>query len=200
MFHEIASKDDTYAISYESFEVFLNYLLENRKIVDVETLVNEKNKDNVVLTFDDAYASIFEYAYPLLQKYQVPYYVFICNEYLDKDQYLNKDMLKQMLDDSRCIIGSHGYHHELSRFMKDEVLLSELRNSKKELEDIFSCNIDSLAFPYGSMYAVSDENVRLAENIFDYVFMTYNLPYNSEDGRILPRININETTYVKEIE
>lgn len=199
MFHEIASKDDTYAISPKSFKSFMNDLIRNRKIVDIETLIREKDENNVVLTFDDAYASVYEYAHPLLRKYGVPYYVFICNEYLNKEGYLSEKMIKTMLKDSHCIIGSHGYQHVLSRTMHNDNLMEQISISKEGLEQRFNVKIDSLAFPYGSMYAVSKKNISGAEKMFSHIFMTYPLAYNEKYGNVIPRININEETYSGEI-
>lgn len=200
MFHEISNKKDTYAISPRSFKSFLNYLIENKNIVDIETLINEKNENNVVLTFDDAYSSVYEYAHPLLRKYGVPYYIFICNDYLNKEDYLDEKMIKTMVKDSHCIIGSHGYYHTFSRPTEKHDMQTQLEVSKSELERKFNNNIDSFAFPYGSMYAVSKKNIETAKDIFEHVFMTYPLAYNSEYGKLIPRININEETYVKEMQ
>ena len=51
------------------------------------------------------------------------------------------------------------------------------------------------AFPYGSIYACSDDNIRNAKEVYDNVYMTYNLDYNSEYERVIPRININDSNY-----
>ena len=59
--------------------------------------------------------------------------------------------------------------------------------------------VSSFAFPYGSMYACSKDNIKTAKELFDYIFMTYNLPYNEEYENVIPRININDSTYKKEM-
>ena len=195
MFHNISDVGDTYSISLEHFKEMLDYFSENKKIVDIDTLINEKYSDNIVLTFDDAYKSVYEHAYPLLKEMNVPYYVFICNEFTDKDEYLSSDMIKKMSDDSKCIIGSHGMKHALSRFMDDDTYKNDLKESKNILESLIGKKVSDFAFPYGSMYACSDDNIRNAKEVYDNVFMTYNLGYNSEYERVIPRININDSNY-----
>ena len=195
MFHEIEDIDDTYAISKDNFIELIN----NKRIVDIETLIKEKNKDNIVITFDDAYASVYNNLFPILKEKKIPYYIFICEEYLNKDKYLNEDMIKEMLKDSNCILGSHNLKHELSRFVDEETLKNNLIKSKKDLEAIFNVKINTFAFPYGSMYAVSDNNIELAKKIYDYIFMTYPLPYNQANENIIPRININNNNYKGEL-
>ena len=119
--------------------------------------------------------------------------------YLDKENYLNSDMLKEMLKGSEAILGSHRYRHELSRFMEEKDLAKELRDSKKELEEVFGVEVKDFAFPYGSMYACSESNIKEACSVFGHVFMTYAIPYNDEYGNIIPRINMNDSVYGKEM-
>ena len=201
MFHNVSDNtNDTYTISKNNFKKFLAYLIDNYKIVDVETLMKEKNEKNIVLTFDDVYASVYENAYELLKEYDVPYYVFICNEYLNKDNYLNEKQLNEMLQNSRCILGSHNYFHELSRFMKLDDFIKHINNSKQELEERFNKDVNDFAFPYGSMYAVSNDNFYEAKKLFKHIFMTYALPYNEEYNNEIPRININNDNFQKEMQ
>ena len=94
MFHDISDKNDTYSISKESFNELMNHLFENNNIVSVEKMISDLSDDDVVITFDDAYASVYHNAYPLLKELDVPFYVFICNEYLNKEDYLSEDMIK----------------------------------------------------------------------------------------------------------
>ena len=199
MMHKVSEDGDIYAISAEHFSKFLNALCEKKKIVDLETLIREKDPDNVVICFDDVYASVYENAFPLLKEKDVPYYLFVCNEYLNREGYLSSEMLKEMLKDSKAILGSHRFRHELSRFMDEASLFHDLKQSKKQLEEEFKTPVTDMAFPFGSVYACSAGNIRAAFSIFDRVLMTYPLPYNEEDENMLPRININDATYAKEI-
>lgn len=199
MFHNICDESDTYNISKDNFKKFLDYLVSNYKIVDVKTLIKEKNARNIVLTFDDAYKSVYENVYELLKEYDVPYYIFICNEYLNKDKYLNEEEIKKMLKYSKCILGSHSYFHELSRFIKLEDFKKHIELSKQELQDRFDVDVIDFAFPYGSIYAVSNDNIYEAKKLFEHVYLTYNLAYNEEYENEIPRININNDNFQKEM-
>ena len=199
MFHNVLDDLDTYSISKNNFEKMISYLNDNKKIVGVDELINNLDRDNVVITFDDAYASVYHEAYPILKELNIPYYIFICLEYLDKDNYLSTSMIKEMLKDSKCILGSHSLKHELSRFKSDSELQNELLESKEYLEKQFNVNVDCFAFPYGSKYAVSDSNIEIANDIYKNVFLTYPLSYNNEYGHLIPRININNNNFQKEL-
>ena len=199
MFHNVDDTNDIYSITKNDFESFLMWLLENKKIVDAKTLIKEKDKNNVVITFDDVYASVYKNAYPLLKKHKVPYYIFVNNDLLNKDNYVTDKMVKEMLNKSNCILGSHNLKHELSRFKDIELFKKEIKNSKKELEKTFDIKVNDFAFPYGSMYACSKENINEVFKLYKNVYMTYALPYNEDYKNIIPRININSKNYRREM-
>ena len=196
MFHKVNDDNDTYSIKTSNFMNCINWLLANKKIVDIDTLVKEKDKNNVVITFDDAFENVYKNAYPFLKEKNVPFYIFINNEFVNQKDFLDEKMINEMLTDSNCILGSHGIKHRLYRFEKEAN--SFIKESKEELEKMFNREIDTFAFPYGSMYACSDDNIEYAKNIYKNVCMTYPLAYNDELG-IIPRINMNDKVCAEEM-
>ena len=105
---------------------------------------------------------------------------------------MNSDTVKEMLNDSKAILGSHRMKHELSRFSDEKKIREDMKETKKKLEEEFGVKVDAFAFPYGSMYACSEKNIEDALEIYKYVFMTYAIPYNEEYGNVIPRINMND--------
>ena len=116
-----------------------------------------------------------------------------------KENYVSSDMVKEMLRDSKAILGSHRMKHELSRFSDEMKIREDMKESKEKLEQEFGVKVNAFAFPYGSMYACSDQNIKDATELFDHVFMTYAIPYNEEYGNVIPRINMNDSVYGKEL-
>ncbi len=200
MFHRVGEGRDTYSIGNENFRMFLEYLKKEKQITDLNILTIEKDDRNVVLTFDDVSDSVFHNAYPVLKELNVPYYLCLCDEFLDRDGYLSCDMVRQMMKDSKVLIASHGLKHELSRFKGRERFEEELSLSKEDLEEEFNVRVDAFAFPYGSMYACSKQNIESAKKYFNKIMTTIPLPYNEEDGNVIPRININDQTFRKEMQ
>ena len=199
MFHNVNDEKDTYSIKKENFKSFVEYLVKKKKVVDIKTLIKEKDPDNVVITFDDVYASVFQNAYPILKEMGLPFYLFICDQYLNKENYVSSAMVREMLKNSKAILGSHRMKHELSRFTDEEEIRKDMRDSKEKLEKEFDTKVDAFAFPYGSIYACSEQNIKDATELFDYVFMTYAIPYNEEYGSVIPRINMNDSVYQGEM-
>ena len=199
MFHNVNDEQNTYAINKENFRTFVEYLVKNKKVVDIETLIREKDPDNVVITFDDVYESVYQNAYPILKEKGLPFYLFLCDEYLNKENYVSSDMVKKMLRDSKAILGSHRMKHELSRFSDETKIREDMKESKEKLEQEFGVKVDAFAFPFGSMYACSEKNIEDALEIYKYVFMTYPISYDENMKRVLPRINMNDVTFEREI-
>ncbi len=78
------------SISPKLFEQHLQYLQVNDfESLSLQTMLESLNNHNlpnkcVVLTADDAYQSIAENAYPLLQKYQMSMSVFVATDSIDR--------------------------------------------------------------------------------------------------------------------
>ena len=199
MFHNVNDDHDTYSITKEHFEEFVEYLTKNKKVVDIETFLSEKDPDNVVISFDDVYESVYYNAFPILKKNRLPFYLFVSNSYLNKENYLSSGMLKTMLETSEATLGSHNYRHVLSRLCNEDELVEGFRRSKEELEQEFKLWVNDMAFPYGSMYACSEKNIEDALKVYERVYTTYAIPYNEKYGNVIPRINMNDSTYEREM-
>lgn len=199
MFHDVGEKGGLYSISKDNFNEFLNWLIENKKIVTIDELKNNLSQNNVVLTFDDVFSSVYRNAYPILSEKKIPYYIFLCNDFIEKEEFVSKEEVSEMIKNSNCILGCHRYYHELSRNVDDNNLNNELIKAKNELQEMFNVSIRDFAFPYGSMYACSKENIEVANRLFDNIFMTYNLSYNHQMKNIMSRININNNNYKEEM-
>ena len=171
------------------------YMRSGRKTLSKSSLLREKDPRNVVISFDDVYESVYFNAYPLLKEKDVPYYLFICDEFLNKDGYLSSKMVLEMLKDSKAIIGSHLDRHVMARFIERTDLEKGLSSSKKKLEEEFGVKVDCFAFPFGSMYACSKEDIEMAKGYYDHIFMTYDLPYHEDYGNIIPRMNMNDSVF-----
>ncbi len=67
--------------SVKHFEEQLVYFKKHYNILSLEDLMDNKNmsanKLNVAITFDDGYLNNFIYAFPLLEKYQIPSHIFV---------------------------------------------------------------------------------------------------------------------------
>ncbi|MBD3182487.1 polysaccharide deacetylase family protein [Candidatus Poribacteria bacterium] len=113
----------------------------------------------ILITFDDGYAGVYKYAYPILHKYDFTATIFITTGYVGKNniwdkspgprfKHLNWFQIKDMFANGICF-GSHGVNHKFFTTQDHQSLEYELKASKHELEDKLGETIFSLSYPYG---------------------------------------------------
>ncbi|MEG0576550.1 MAG: polysaccharide deacetylase family protein [Bacilli bacterium] len=189
MFHKISESNDAYSINVARFNTLIKWLTEKSTIRAIDDSHLQNNK-NYILTFDDVDISVYDEAYPILAKLNVPYYIFVTIELINKEGYLSEDNIKEMLSNSQCIIGSHAMNHILMRKLSMDECEYQMIKSKEYIEKKFSVNCDSFAFPFGSIYACSNKNYQVAKKHYKYIFNTLDIPFDGDFTHI-PRININ---------
>ena len=118
-----------------------------------------------VLTFDDGFSGIFDLVAPYLTARGIPLTLFITTGYLDTEGYLTGDELRALAENPLCTVGSHLVTHPMTRFLSKSAVLAELTESKRLLEAAVNKPVTDLAFPYGSAYACSLRDVRLARRV-----------------------------------
>jgi len=119
----------------------------------------------IALTFDDGFASLYEHTFPLLCRYGFSATVFLVTDYCGR---LNAwpgqpagitrlPLLRwpQILEMSRGGIhfGAHTKTHPDLRLLTSPELDTEVRDSKREIEDRLGMAVDSFAYPYGRLDA-----------------------------------------------
>lgn len=93
MYHHISEKSSSlgnYVVSPEQFENDLKYIKElGYTTISVDELIKfsegkfDMPEKSIMITFDDGYLSFYEYAYPLLQKYNMKAVLSIIGRYTD---------------------------------------------------------------------------------------------------------------------
>ena len=120
------------------------------------------------MTFDDAYRSVLDLAYPILSSLGLPATVFVVTDFADERRPLEwpgidhwrggphepelrglnwKELAE--LADSGWEIGSHTRTHPRLTRLSDEALARELEESRARCEQVLQRPCRSLAYPYG---------------------------------------------------
>lgn len=114
----------------------------------------------IIIAFDDAYASVVENAFPVLQSFGMHACIYVISGYVGQwntwDVNLGGIQFKHAswkqlatLRDAGWEIGSHTHHHpDLSRFDRDTVT-SECQQSKQEIENRLNIEVTSISPPFG---------------------------------------------------
>jgi poly-beta-1,6-N-acetyl-D-glucosamine N-deacetylase len=108
----------------------------------------------IMLTFDDGYLGHYTYVYSLLKKYQYPALFSIYTDKLDKRigrPGVTWDQLREMAVNPLITIAAHSVTHpkDLTQ-LSDAALETEVRNSKRILEERLGTEIQYFTYPEGN--------------------------------------------------
>lgn len=90
------------AVKPKDFERQIRFLKRFFQIVDLPSLSQAKlepyaSRDLAIITFDDGYRDNYNYAFPVLKKYNIPATIFLVTDYVDTNQLLDHDKLSWIL-------------------------------------------------------------------------------------------------------
>ncbi len=112
----------------------------------------------VHITFDDGFVGVFDHAFPVLKKLQIPATLFalpatITNEWMWRRGFPRRALLSgaqlRMLADEGLTIGSHTRTHPRLPEISPHDAQTEITTSKAELETLLGREVAHFAYPYG---------------------------------------------------
>ena len=134
------------------------------------TALNDRNATGsdlrVAVTFDDGYRDNLLVAAPILQKYGIPFTVFVCTAFMrdPSGNFLTPAEVRELASLPGVTIGSHGATHAPLTRLDDRALGKELVLSRTELEDTTGCAVNAISYPHGAV----DRRVRDAAAAVGY--------------------------------
>lgn len=164
MYHNVDEKAGFNTVSADNFERQLRFVQQHWQITDMDTYVREchTNPHLATVTFDDAYYGIINHVLPIIKELDIPITVFVpvafIGEYNKWDQHLSDYMeIKilpwediERLSQLSCItLGSHGMNHISLGTLSRNQIETEIKGSKRILEEHFQKPVDYFAFPFG---------------------------------------------------
>lgn len=200
MLHEVYRDQDmprkpSTAVSESNFLKLIEYIgVDNlQKSVHSYDDLFHLNENEYVLTFDDVHRSALLNAVPHLRERAIPYILFVSVELIDREFYITSDDLEELKHDSLCTIGSHAIHHRKFRYYEKD-FPNELKESAAGL------NAAMFAYPYGSLYAVSNRNIEDIKNsgIYSCAFSTISASLTDENLKnrwMIPRISVSDDVF-----
>ncbi|MBT4805356.1 polysaccharide deacetylase family protein [Candidatus Woesearchaeota archaeon] len=164
MYHEISDKDNDWCVSLQQFEKQLQFLKDNSyKTISLTELKNGINEDKetdeklIVLTFDDARKGVYDFAFPLLKKFNFTATISVVPDWIDGKNipeeefyslFMSWNELKE-LSDSGFEIASHSLSHQNLTKLSEEELVKELSESKRIIEEKLGDEVKHFCYPYG---------------------------------------------------
>jgi peptidoglycan/xylan/chitin deacetylase (PgdA/CDA1 family) len=156
----------------------------------------------LVLSFDDCYKHLFDFAVPELVKRKMKAVFYMPSAYVgDYNQWdvekgagklelMNKNDLRELVE-LGMEIGSHSHTHTNLKNTAPEQFAEEARTSKQRLEDITGSQVLSFAYPYGGVPA--NYQTILQEQGYRYAVAIY---HPSESNFALRRFGVYESDTV----
>lgn len=152
------------AVDPRYFELHIKYLKDNYPILRFEDDWSNVSQKSVVITFDDGYDDFYEFALPILEKYDVPAMLFVSSGILDGKQGLWTDGLEQMIfttSKEELLYQSYAY---------------DLSNIEMKTRSFFQIRSLLKAMPYESRKIALSEIATILGTFIhddeDYVFLT----------------------------
>ena len=150
------------------------------------------------LSFDDGFKNNLTNIAPVLSERGIPATIFVSTDYIGCSPELNAEYCHDRLDLSVVVetlnwddcrelvkagfeIGSHTKRHVVLADLEEKVLVSELLESRQEIEDRLSVACPHFAWPYGGPEHVRGVNQQIFEDA------GYSAVFSASRGRVRPR-------------
>lgn len=144
----------------ELFALHMKYLHENGyRCVSlcqaVEALKCPPGEERLaVITFDDGYRDFYTDAFPVLRKYAFGATMFIASGHtgdrpicLEGKEFMTWEEVREILVHG-IEVGSHTVSHPQLCGLSEEMVSSEIGNSKQAIEDKLGCSVVSFSYPF----------------------------------------------------
>lgn len=146
-------------VTPEKFCEHLRYISERgfkvRTLDELPVLINRPCKErSVVITFDDGYEDFYEFAFPVLQKYNMRSTVFVPSGLISSTE--RKLGAKRLMTWDQIIacsdwgieIGSHSVSHRKLIDLNNDEVKAEIFESKRDIEKKVKKPVVSFSYPY----------------------------------------------------
>lgn len=115
-------------------------------------------KKFICVTLDDGYEDNYTNAYPIFQKYNIPFCIYVTTSYIGANFLAREDtppslkdwQIKEMNSNPLCTIGAHTKTHPNMAELSDKQQREELGESINVLEQLTGKKINHITIPYGS--------------------------------------------------
>lgn len=102
----------------------------------------------IIITFDDSNLDNYNFAFPIMQKYEFTGVLYVVGGYLGAENFINAQQAKEMAN-AGWEIGSHSMNHfDLSTITSDERWY-EIHGSREFLEKEIGVPVLTFAYPFG---------------------------------------------------
>ena len=144
------SQGKTFEEQIRGLENLGYHFISYQDLIDYNNGQKKLYKKSCVLTFDDGCRDIYTNAYPILQKYNIPFTMFVVTNAVGADGCASWEELKEMQDSGLALIASHSTNHTEFNKLSVEETLENVDSSYKALEEnLGEQKTKIFTYPYG---------------------------------------------------
>lgn len=209
-------------VDAEWFARIVQALAEHYSVISPDEFQNGeyiKNKINVLITFDDGYASWVRVCAPILAQYNVRGLFFINSGFVDSSHDVSRmqtyartklllngphdgitwDGVKILLEGGHTI-GGHAVNHVRLAYVEEKVQKEEIGKDKAQIEKMSQKSITMFAYPFGqdSDYSKTTERA-VEESGYSQAFTTESAFVRGGKRYSIPRLCIEDRISVSEL-
>ena len=189
---DILSKDENTVCLLFFIIHLLSLKFQQKKIVFLDEY-NPKDKNHVVLRFDDGYLNVYKYVAPILKFFNFKFEIFVCPCFIGNDCFMNLELLKN-IQKFNCRIQYHTLNHKDLSLIEDENILDREISPSEILKNLFSdLNFKYIAYPY---WRFNDKAIKIAKKYYKGALSGNGFSNNTQwalNGiKVLNTINIGE--------
>ena len=202
-YHAVDDDDIDLTVSPRRFEQHMEWLARVATPIDLSALGRLLRGEvsvrrPVVVTFDDGYASVFDTAFPVLQRLGIPFGIFVTTGLVGAEQPLRGRrkplvswrQLQHMLDSGLLTVGCHTHSHATDMPLDPDVLGKDVEESLATIRDRLGVQAHAFAFPKARYDTATLTKIRPS---FDLTFAGGGLQVTADcDGQPLHRIGITK--------
>jgi peptidoglycan/xylan/chitin deacetylase (PgdA/CDA1 family) len=158
-------------VTESAFRAHLDWLRHNGVIVGLEDALARRgtiDSDRLfVLTFDDGYADLFDFVFPLLEEHGIPFTLYLTTEHVDSgvemrdgSPPLTWEQVRKMNESGLLTIGAHTHRHIDLRAASLAEIEDDLGFNDQLIEEHLGVVPRHFAYPWGYWSSVADTVVR----------------------------------------
>lgn len=155
-------------IHVNSFKAQMEYVLkEGFTPITPNLLLTKKElpKKPILITFDDGYEGVYQFAFPVLKALNIKFTVFIISSFISDEAnrktnswnfgwrpetyHLSKKMITEMLKSGLLTLGSHTHSHQMFKEISEKEIEQEISSSLQFLKKEYHQDITSFSYPGG---------------------------------------------------
>ena len=198
--HDAIGSEGIFCIKTDLFESHMITLskMPEFDFVTIQEGFSSIGRFGVAVSFDDGYKDNLYNVVPLMERYSIPFTVFVTASNINKNCsiYLTPSELRELSSFPFVTIGSHGLTHNRLTECDSDMLRNELVSSRHLLEDITGNAVTTLAYPHGAV----DKRVKDAAEKAGYLLAVcsrFDINDASRDPLLLCRTEITGNDSVR---